>query len=42
MANSPDAHYAKIVADHIGSIHTNVEIPHDQWFQHLENCVKIT
>ncbi len=27
MPNSPDAKFAKMVADHIGSIHTNVEIP---------------
>ena len=27
MPNSPDAKFARLVADHIGSIHTNVEIP---------------
>jgi len=42
MEGSPDTYYAKIVADHIGSIHTNIEIPEEEWLKALENVIKIT
>lgn len=42
MKNSPDSYYAKMVADHIGSIHTNIEIPEEEWLNNLYNVIKIT
>jgi asparagine synthase (glutamine-hydrolysing) len=42
MHNSPDAYNAKIVAEHIGSIHTNIEIPEIEWINSLEKIVEIT
>jgi asparagine synthase (glutamine-hydrolysing) len=42
MKNSPDSYYAEKVAKHIDSIHTNVEIPIDTWFDTIEKIVEIT
>jgi len=42
MNNSPDAYYAQMVANHIGSIHTNVEIPEEEWINAIEDVVKIS
>ena len=36
MPDSPDVHYAKIVAKHIDSIHTNIEIP-DETAEQISN-----
>ena len=41
MPNSPDAKFAKLVADHIGSIHTNVEIPQQEWLDKLDVIIKM-
>jgi asparagine synthase (glutamine-hydrolysing) len=42
MPDSPDVHYAKIVAKHIDSIHTNIEIPDEIWVKSIEKIVKVT
>ena len=42
MPDSPDVHYAKIVAKHIDSIHTNIEIPDEVWINSIEKIVKVT
>lgn len=42
MAESPDARYAQLVANHIGSIHTNIEIPEEKWIQAIEDVVRIS
>ena len=42
MANSPDVKYAQQVADHIGSIHTVVEVPEEEWLNNIENIVRAT
>lgn len=42
MADSPDCKFAKIVAEHIGSSHTNIEIPESEWLNKLEEIIKIT
>ncbi len=42
MTNSPDVVFARIVAEHIGSTHTNVEIPESEWVEAIEQVVKIT
>lgn len=42
MAGSPDSHYAGLVAEHIESVHTNVEIPEAEWLNNLEQIIKIT
>lgn len=42
MPDSPDSKFAKIVADHIGSEHTNVEIPENEWLDKLEKIIKVT
>ena len=42
MSDSPDVHYAKIVADHIGSIHTNIEIPESEWINSIEKIIEIS
>ena len=42
MKDSPDVIHAKLVADHIGSIHTNIEIPESEWIKAIEKVVQIT
>jgi asparagine synthase (glutamine-hydrolysing) len=42
MPDSPDCKFAKIVADHIGSLHTNIEIPESEWLDKLEKIIEIT
>jgi asparagine synthase (glutamine-hydrolysing) len=42
MKDSPDSKFAQIVADHIGSSHTNIEIPESEWLDKLEHIIKIT
>lgn len=42
MPNSPDVRYAQLVADQIGSIHTVVEIPEEEWLKNLETVIEAT
>lgn len=42
MQDSPDCKFAKIVADYIGSEHTNIEIPESKWLDNLEKIIEIT
>jgi asparagine synthase (glutamine-hydrolysing) len=42
MVNSPDVKFAQIVADHIGSTHTNIEVNQEEWIQAIEEVVRIT
>ena len=42
MKDSPDVYYAKIVANHIGSSHTNIEIPINEWVNAIEEIVRIS
>jgi len=42
MENSPDTYFAKIVANHIGSIHTNIEIPEEEWVNAIPEIVRIS
>lgn len=42
MPDSPDVKFANIVANHIGSIHTNIEIPESIWIDSIEKIVEIT
>ena len=42
MPDSPDSKFAKIVAEHIGSEHTNIEIPEAEWLNNLEKIIEIT
>lgn len=42
MENSPDVQFAKIVSMHIGSIHTNIEIPESEWINAIPEVVRIT
>jgi asparagine synthase (glutamine-hydrolysing) len=42
MPDSPDCKYAQMVADHIGSSHTNIEIPESEWLDKLEKIIEIT
>lgn len=41
MDDSPDVKYAKIVANHIGSTHTNFNIPQDEWTNAIKDVIKI-
>jgi len=41
MPDSPDVHYAKIVASHIGSIHTNIEIPEEVWVKSINRVIEV-
>jgi asparagine synthase (glutamine-hydrolysing) len=41
MKDSPDVIFAQIVATHIGSTHTNIEIPENKWVETIEQVVKI-
>ena len=42
MEGSPDVHYAKIVASHIGSVHTNFEIPENEWVNAIREVIRIS
>ena len=42
MPGGTDGHYAKIVAKHIGSNHTHVEVPEEDFINEVDNIVKIT
>ena len=42
MQGSPDVKYAKIVAHHIGSIHTNFEIPPEEWVNSIKEVIRIS
>jgi asparagine synthase (glutamine-hydrolysing) len=42
MANSPDVKYANIVSKHIGSNHTNFEIPIEEWINSIKEVIKIS
>lgn len=42
MEGSPDVHYAKIVADHIGSSHTNFDIPQEEWVMAIREVIRIS
>jgi asparagine synthase (glutamine-hydrolysing) len=41
MENSPDVKYAKIVAEHIGSAHTNFDVPQDEWVNAIRDVIRI-
>lgn len=42
MENSPDVRYAKIVAEHIGSSHTNFDVPQDEWINSIRDVIRIS
>ena len=42
MPDSPDCKFAQLVADHIGSEHTNIVIPESEWLDKLEKIIEIT
>lgn len=42
MPDSPDCKYAQLVAEHIGSEHTNIVIPESEWLDKLEKIIEIT
>jgi asparagine synthase (glutamine-hydrolysing) len=42
MAGSPDVKYAKIVADHIGSLHTNFDVPKHEWIEAIREVIRIS
>lgn len=42
QSESPDAKYAKLVAEHIGSIHTDIIIPEKEWLDKLEKIIEIS
>ncbi len=42
MPNSPDVKYAKIVAEHIGSFHTNFEIVQEEWINAIREVIRIS
>jgi len=42
MEDSPDVHFAKIVSMHIGSDHTNIEIPESEWIDAIQEVIRIT
>jgi asparagine synthase (glutamine-hydrolysing) len=41
MPNSTDKDFAQIVANHIGSNHTYVELPHEIWLNAIPNVIRI-
>ena len=41
MENSPDVKYAKIVAEHIGSSHTNFNVPQEEWINSIREVIRI-
>jgi len=42
MEGSPDVYHAKIVAEHIGSIHTNIEIEEEEWINSIDEVIRIS
>lgn len=42
MKGSPDVMYAKIVASHIGSSHTNFDIPQEEWVNAIRDVIRIS
>jgi asparagine synthase (glutamine-hydrolysing) len=42
MEGSPDVKYAKIVALHIGSSHTNFDVPQSEWFEAIREVIRIS
>ena len=42
MEGSPDVHYAKIVASHIGSSHTNFDVPLEEWVNAIREVIRIS
>jgi asparagine synthase (glutamine-hydrolysing) len=42
MKDSTDSKYAEIVSKHIGSTHTNIEIPESEWLDKLEKIIEVT
>jgi asparagine synthase (glutamine-hydrolysing) len=42
MEGSPDVMYAKIVAQHIGSIHTNFDIHQEEWVGAIREVIRIS
>lgn len=42
MEGSPDVKYAKIVASHIGSIHTNFDVPENEWVDAIREVIRIS
>ena len=42
MPDSPDVKYAKIVAQHIGSSHTNFEVPYAEWVDAIREVIRIS
>ena len=42
MGSSPDVKYAQIVADHIGSSHTNFDVPQEEWIGAIREVIRIS
>jgi asparagine synthase (glutamine-hydrolysing) len=42
MEGSPDVKYAKIVAKHIGSLHTNFDVPENEWLDAIREVIRIS
>lgn len=42
MDDSPDVKYAKIVSEHIGSDHTNFNVPQDEWINSIREVIRIS
>jgi len=42
MEGSPDVRYAKIVASHIGSSHTNFDVPQSEWVNAIREVIRIS
>lgn len=42
MEGSPDVRFAKIVADHIGSTHTNFDVPQEEWIGAIRDVIRIS
>lgn len=42
MEGSPDVKYAKIVASHIGSTHTNFDVPENEWVDAIREVIRIS
>jgi asparagine synthase (glutamine-hydrolysing) len=42
MEDSPDVKYAKIVASHIGSSHTNFDVPQSEWVNAIREVIRIS
>ena len=42
MEGSPDVKYAKIVAEHIGSSHTNFDVPQEEWINAIREVIRIS